>query len=92
MTIYKYYAVIDKAEDEEQGFTVAFPDLSGCITEGDNLPDAVTCAEEALGGYLLTCENFNDDIPVPSKAKDIFLADGASLVLIEVNTDDFRES
>lgn len=84
MPMYKYYGLFEKATE---GYTVSFPDLEGCITEGDNLPDAVACAEEALGGYLSVCEKFNDVIPAPSKAKDISLAEGASLILVEVNTD-----
>jgi Uncharacterized conserved protein len=38
---------------EEGGYTVIFPDLSGCVTEGDNLPDAIDMAVDAASGWLL---------------------------------------
>ena len=88
MPMYKYYAVIEREQTEDtEGYTVSFPDLAGCITEGDSLSDAVSCAEEALGGYLLASESFNDDIPMPSKPESIKVPEGASLILVEVNTD-----
>ena len=38
--------------DGENGYTVSFPDLLGCVTEGDTLCEAVEMAEDALGIYL----------------------------------------
>ncbi|MFK4427937.1 hypothetical protein [Bacillus sp. RC51] len=45
-----------------------------------------------MGGNMQEgIEMDNDAIPVPSKAKAIELSEGASLVLIQVNTDLDRE-
>lgn len=38
--------------EEEKGYTVIFPDLPGCITEGDTLEQAYEMAQEALSIYL----------------------------------------
>ncbi|MDU6269536.1 MAG: type II toxin-antitoxin system HicB family antitoxin, partial [Veillonella sp.] len=38
--------------DGKTGYTVMFPDLLGCVTEGDTLKEAVEMAEDALGIYL----------------------------------------
>ncbi|WNS45871.1 type II toxin-antitoxin system HicB family antitoxin [Paenibacillus sp. MMS20-IR301] len=46
---YSYYAKFDLAED---GITVTFPDLPGCITCGYSLEEAILMAEAALLLYL----------------------------------------
>lgn len=48
------------------GYTVSFPDLPGCITEGDTLDDAFAMAKEALELYLFTLEEAHEPIPRPS--------------------------
>lgn len=89
MTVYKYYAVIHQDED---AFIVDFPDIENCFTDGETLAHAVEMAHDALGLLLSVEEDDNTPIPKASSAKDIDFPEGASLVLIEVNTDDFRES
>jgi antitoxin HicB len=88
MAVYKFYAMIEK---EDGVFVVSFPDLENCFTDGETLPEAVEMAEDALGSLLSVMEDDGDHIPAPSKAEDIELPDGASLVLITVDTDDYRE-
>ena len=46
----KYYAKLTK--QSEGRYLVEFPDLSGCLTEGDTLKDALLNASEALDGWL----------------------------------------
>jgi len=53
---------------EEGGYTVIFPDLLGCITEGDTLAEAVDMAIEAAAGWLL--DEVENQKPV-TKASDI---------------------
>lgn len=89
MAIYKYYAVIEK---EDGGYIVSFPDLENCYTQGDTLSEAVVMAEDVLGLLLSVEEEEGKLLPKASPAKDLKLPEGASLVLIEVNTDDFREA
>jgi antitoxin HicB len=38
--------------EEDLAFLVEFPDLPGCLTEGDTLEQAKEMASEALTGYL----------------------------------------
>jgi antitoxin HicB len=90
MAVYEFYAIIEKVEDEGI-YSVSFPDLENCFTDGESLVDAVGMAEDALGALLSVMEDKGEPIPAPSKAKDIELPEGASLVLIQVNTDDFRD-
>ena len=46
---YVYPAVF---HSEDNGFSVFFPDLQGCHTQGENIEDATIMAQEALGLYL----------------------------------------
>ncbi|MDM5313369.1 type II toxin-antitoxin system HicB family antitoxin [Peribacillus frigoritolerans] len=88
MPMYKYYGVFEKDVD---GVSVSFPDLQGCLTCGDDMQEALAMAEDVLGGYLLLSEEDNEAIPAPSSPKEINkIPKGASLILIEVNTDDFK--
>lgn len=88
MTIYKYYSVIHQ---EDGAFIVSFPDLENCFTDGETLVHAVEMAHDVLGTMLSFHEDEGDDIPAPSNLENIKLYDGASLILITVDTDDFRE-
>lgn len=89
MAVYNFYSVIEKVEDI---YSVRFPDLENCFTDGETLVEAVEMAEDALGSLLSVLEDDGINIPAPSKAQDIDLPEGASLVLITVNTDDYRET
>ncbi len=56
-----YYARIRKQRGG--GYLVEFPDLSGCLTEGGTLQDALRNAREALSGWLFVAIKHGDDIP-----------------------------
>ena len=65
-----YPAVFHEAE--EGGDWVEFPDLPGCLTEGESIEETIAFSKEALGLYLDT----NDDIyertfSKPSDIKDV---------------------
>lgn len=47
-----YAAIFTPFDDGMEGYTVTFPDLPGCITEGDNIAEAVQNAAEAASGWL----------------------------------------
>lgn len=40
--------------EEDDTFLVEFPGLPGCLTEGTTMEDALTRAQEALSGYLIS--------------------------------------
>ena len=58
-----YPAVFDK---DEYGFTVEFPNLPGCVTQGDTLEEAMEMAVDAASGWLLIMIEEGKDIPSPS--------------------------
>lgn len=69
------YPAVVKYDREDKAYTVEFPDLPGCVTFGDTLPEAQEKAQEALSGYLASIFDRRFKIPVPSKAKgkDVYL-------------------
>ena len=46
-----YPAVFTPYEDESGGYAVEFPDLTGCVTGGDSMAEAVFMAEDAASGW-----------------------------------------
>lgn len=56
---------------DEDGYTVIFPDLPGCVTEGDTLAEAIDMAIDAASGWLLDSVEQNESIPLASDIKQI---------------------
>lgn len=69
---------------EEGGYSITFPDLPGCITEGDTLDEALRMAKEALELHLWSMEDDQEIIPKPTAPEDVALNKGAFTVLIEI--------
>lgn len=53
----------------DKAYLVEFPDLPGCLTEGDTLDAAKQNAKEALTGYLSSIFERNLKVPDPSALK-----------------------
>lgn len=82
MDRYIFPAIFEKCE--EGGYTVTFPDLPGCITEGDDMPEALSMAKEALELHLYYMEKSGDIIPEPSDPEDI-KPDNGFITIIEAS-------
>lgn len=89
----KFYfpAIFDPGTEKEEGFTITFPDLPGCITEGSDMDEAVYMAKDVLAGFLYGMEEDGEEIPVPSNPSSIDLPKGAFISIIEVRTDYIRD-
>lgn len=59
-----YQAVFEPTP--QGGYSVYFPDLSGCITVGKTLPEAQSQAIDALSTHLHGMEQLGLEIPPPS--------------------------
>ncbi len=82
-----YAAILEPCE--EGGYSVTFPDLPGCFTEGDDLTDALYMAQDAVGGYILTGIEEGDDIPKATRADAIKCPDGCIVNMIVVDLDEY---
>lgn len=69
---------------ENGGYCVTFPDLPGCITEGDTLEEAMFMAKDALELHLYGIEEDNEQIPTPTPPEKLNIPKGAFIVPITV--------
>lgn len=86
------YPAVFSPLEEMDGYCVTFPDLPGCVTQGDNLADAIIMAIDAASGWVL--DEIEDGNPVPkaSKPSDIVLEDKNDFVnLVALDMDSYAE-
>ena len=76
--------------DENGIYSVDFPDLQGCYTTGDDVPDAIEMAQDALCLKLYWLEKDNKPIPKASKPQDISTTADQFTSVIAVDTDTYR--
>lgn len=60
---------------ENEGYTILFPDLPGCISCGNDVKDALYMANDSLGCFLFDDYAKLEDMPKSSLLKDIDLRD-----------------
>jgi predicted RNase H-like HicB family nuclease len=66
---YVYPAIFHNNEDES--FTIIFPDLPGCISEGKSLGNAMYMAQSALTHWISYLIDKKQEIPEASNVQDI---------------------
>ncbi len=57
----------------EGGYTVSVPALSGCITYGENIDEAMEMAKEAIELYIEELQDRGDNIPDDSNVLEYSL-------------------
>lgn len=77
--------------EEDDGVSIAFPDLPGCLPCADTMEEAFKNAKEALQLHLYGMEEDGEEIPVPSRVGELSCAAGESLAMIEAWMPPFRE-
>ena len=78
---------------EDKSYLVEFPDLPGCLTEGDTIDEAKEMAREALTGYLASVFERELKIPSPStlKGKNIYYIEPEPEVSVPILLRKLRE-
>ena len=87
MARYIYPAVFTK---EESFYTVRFPDLESCYTQGDSLQDAYEMASDILCLTLYNLEESKKKIPAPSDPAKIKTTGSGFVSLIACDTIEYR--
>ncbi len=54
--------------DDGGGYFIEFPDLAGCVSDGDTIDEAIANGCDALDAWLATAREFGDPIPRPGSA------------------------
>ncbi len=57
--------------NDDGSYTGVFPDLKGCVTQGDDLADIIYMLKDAGCGWLLTELEEGKDVPVSSDIRKI---------------------
>ncbi len=85
------YPALFSPWDEGDGYTVEFPDLPGCVTEGDSLADAMEMAQDAASGWVLGELEDGNPIPKASSPTSIPHGDDEFLSVVVLNMDVYAE-
>ncbi|MDR2476595.1 MAG: type II toxin-antitoxin system HicB family antitoxin [Treponema sp.] len=85
---YVYPAIFHKNEDES--YTIIYPDLPGCISEGNNLGNAMYMAQSALTQWISYLTDKKQEIPQASSVKDVKTSNGEFVNLIRAELKDGR--
>jgi antitoxin HicB len=54
------FTVRPLGKEEGGGYLIEFPDLPGCISDGETPEDAIRNGQDALQGYLLTLKELGN--------------------------------
>lgn len=85
---YSYGAIFTK---EKIGYSVNFPDLIGCYSEGDTLQEAKNNCKEALEGFLYLLELDKEEIPQSTNINEIQVNKDQIILPIEINMKTVRK-
>ena len=69
MKAYVYPAVFHPNSDGS--FTILYPDLPGCISEGKSLENALYMAQDALTQWMAYSVDAGEEIPAASRLRDV---------------------
>ena len=62
------FEVKQLAREDGGGFLVSFPDLPGCMADGETIMEAITNAMDAEASWLATARAFGDSLPAISQS------------------------
>lgn len=88
MAKYIYPAIFTK---DGAFYTVRFPDLDSCYTQGDDLQDAFEAASDILCLTLYNLEENKSDIPSPSALSDLHTVQDEFTSLVACDTLEYRK-
>src|SRR5688572_33359882 len=57
------------SKEEGGGYLIEFPDLPGCMSDGETIEEAVANGADALRSCSRTMREFGDPLPPPSRPK-----------------------
>ncbi len=69
---------------DEDGISIEFPDLPGCLPCAETTSEAFQNAKEALGLHLFGMEQDGDAIPTPTPVQKLHPDEGGVVTMVEV--------
>ena len=89
MSKYIYPAIF--TSEKNGAFSVAFPDIDGCFTSGNNLQEAFDMASDALAIMLYHYEQEKMDIPASSDINKIKAGKNEFVTLVPCDTIEYQK-
>lgn len=89
MAEYVYPAIFHPNADDGS-YTITFPDLPGCITEGKSIGNALYMAQDALRVWLQFTLDEKAPVPSPSDMEQVRPAPGEFVNLVRADVRDNR--
>lgn len=86
-----YPAVFHPFSDATGGYTVEFPDLPGCVTEGKNLQEAYEMAMDAASGWILGELEDGNSIPEASEYAKVKSEGNEQVNIVLLDIDKYAE-
>lgn len=86
-----YPACLYPCEEKEGAFTVEVPDLPGCVTQGDNLADALLMATDAASGWVLDELESGNAIPKSTRPELVKPDKGGFVSILVLDMDSYAE-
>lgn len=86
-----YPAIFTPYEDGGDGYTVEFPDLTGCVTGGDDMVEALYMAEDAASGWILGEMEDGEVIPKATPRTQVKCGDGSFVNMVVLDMDTYAE-
>lgn len=56
------------SEADGGGFAIEYPDLPGCISDGETPEEALKQGSDAVKAYLMSCVKHSEVVPTPAAA------------------------
>lgn len=69
---------------DDDGISIEFPDLPGCLPCAQTSEEAFRNAKEALGLHLFGMEQDGDPIPDPTPVRELHPEEGAVIAMVDV--------
>lgn len=83
--IYTYTAILTPSDDGSK-YYAKVPDIAGCCTSGNSIPDAIDMITDALCDCLIVLEDNNITPPQPSEQSFIQHDPDSMLTIIKADT------
>ena len=80
--------VVALLREEDGGYSVTVPALPGCITQGDNLPEALDRVREAILGYIETLQAHGEPVPEETQQIAFDLGDALEALVCRVTVEE----
>lgn len=86
-----YPAVFYPFSDGSGGYTIEFPDLPGCVTEGRDLEEAFEMAADAASGWVLDELEEGNTVPKASEYEKVIHGEHGQVNMVLLDMDAYAE-